>query len=184
MHERADVQLFLTKKTVRVIRSTCISIKSLLFQWSVLLHWKCCQASLASDKITETRQHAEFSSPSCFQPQSHGCEAKAIKVYKYVNMCRTSQQKPGNDIFPALVWQIPKSAPKLETLMTANKLQMVKVRTTPLSGSPSTAPFRTITSQRYITSAAAKGPRDSLWSKGEGQGVVMFASEIMAPCVF
>lgn len=141
-------------------------------------------SSLAWDKISATHQLAEFSSPSCFQPQSHGCEAKAIKVYKYVNMCRTSQQKPGNDIFLALVWQIPKSAPKLETLMTTNKLQMVKVRTTPLSGSPSAAPFLTITCQRHITSPAARGSRDSLWSKVEGQGVVMFASEIMAPCVF
>lgn len=176
------VHVFLIKWTARVIKYTCVKMKSLLFQWSFLQE-KCTQASLASDKITETHQHAAFSSPSCFQPQSHDCEAKAIKVYKYVNMCRTSQQKPGNDIFPALVWQNPKSAPKLETLMTTNKLQMVKVRTTPLSGPPSAAPFLTITCQRYITSPAAQCSRDSLWSKGEGQGVLMFASEIMAPCV-
>lgn len=61
---------------------------------------------------------------------------------------------------------------------------MVKVRTTLLSGSPSAALSFTNTCQRYITSPAARGSRDSFCSKVEGQGVVMFASEIMAPCVY
>lgn len=60
-------------------------------------------------------------------PQCHGSKAKTIKVYKYVNMVTAAQQEEQcNDIFcPRLA--IPQDTSKLETLMTTNNAQMVKL---------------------------------------------------------
>ena len=54
-------------------------------------------------------------------------KAKTIKVYKYVNMVTAAQQEEQrNDIFcPRLA--IPQDTSKLETLMTTNNAQMVKL---------------------------------------------------------
>lgn len=59
--------------------------------------------------------------------QCHGSKAKTIKVYKYVNMVTAAQQeKQRNDIFrPRLA--NPQDTSKLETLMTTNNAQMVKL---------------------------------------------------------
>lgn len=60
-------------------------------------------------------------------PQCHGTEAKTIKVYKYVNMVTAAQREERrNDIFcPRLA--NPQDTSKLETLMTTNNAQMVKL---------------------------------------------------------
>lgn len=69
-------------------------------------------------------------SPSHTQPwlpQCHGSKAKTIKVYKYVNMVTAAQrEEQRNDIFcPRLA--NPQDTSKLETLMTTNNAQMVKL---------------------------------------------------------
>lgn len=60
-------------------------------------------------------------------PQCHGSKAKTIKVYKYVNtVAAAHQEEQRNDIFcPRLA--NPQDTSKLETLMTTNNAQMVKL---------------------------------------------------------
>ncbi len=60
-------------------------------------------------------------------PQCQGSKAKTIKVYKYVNMVTAAQwEEQRNDIFcPRLA--NPQDTSKLETLMTTNNAQMVKL---------------------------------------------------------
>lgn len=60
-------------------------------------------------------------------PQCHGSKAKTIKVYKYVNTVTAAQREERrNDIFcPRLA--NPQDTSKLETLMTTNNAQMVKL---------------------------------------------------------
>lgn len=60
-------------------------------------------------------------------PQCHGSKAKTIKVYKYVNtVAAAHQEEQRNDIFcPRLANSQDTS--KLETLMTTNNAQMVKL---------------------------------------------------------
>lgn len=68
-----------------------------------------------------------FSTMKPWLPQSHGSKAKAIKVYKYVNTAAEAHQEERcNDIFcPRLA--NPQDSSKLETLMTTNNAQMVKL---------------------------------------------------------
>lgn len=68
-----------------------------------------------------------FSATKPRLPQCHGSKAKTIKAYKYVNTAVTAhQEERHNDIFcPHLA--NPQDTSKLETLMTTNNAQMVKL---------------------------------------------------------
>lgn len=97
------------------------------------------------------------------QTQCHGSKAKTIKVYKYVNMVMAAQRgEQRNDIFcPRLA--NPQDTSELETLMTTNNAQMVKlwghIGPSDDAWAPCGIPLHANNTQTH-THAQAKGHRD------------------------
>lgn len=86
-----------------------------------------CSQIFSDCALTCSPHFLSFSATEPQWLQCHGSKAKTIKVYKYVNTAAAAhKEERRNDIFcPRLA--NPQDTSKLETLMTTNNTQMVKL---------------------------------------------------------